>query len=108
MNTFVVTNTNDFATILRRNVVEELSLAKEYKNLDELISIPQILQMITKYTLGLDEDRNPILNEDIDTDLFDEALEYVSQIHLCKLCAADKLQCAWDDESNEMVFWADK
>jgi len=107
-NTFVITNIEDFATIVIRNATEELSLNTE-KTGDvhkQLISNDSIKHIICKYTLGLDSDDNPILNTDAMEDLFDEVCEYMFQVHLAKLCGEDKIECAWDDDSNEMVFWS--
>lgn len=107
-DTFVITNIEDFATILIRNATEELSLdvAKTNNVNPPLMSTNSIKHIISKYTFDLDANYNPILKTDVMEDLFDEVCEYMFQVHLAKLCGEDKIECAWDDDSNEMVFWS--
>ena len=75
------------------------------ENLNDFITLSQIEKFITNISLGNDEEGNLIITENI----FDETFEYVCrmiyQVGLAKLASEDKIECAWDTDSNEMVFW---
>jgi hypothetical protein len=45
------------------------------------------------------------LNEQKNQQIFDEATIWIHNVGLAKLAAQDLVECAWDDELNEMVFW---
>ena len=111
-NTFVITNMENFAEILLRNAIEELSL-DQYLDTDhprnikeELMSTNSVRHIISKYILDIDENNDPIISTDAMDDIFDETCEYIFQMHLSKLCGEDKIECAWDNDSNQMVFWS--
>jgi hypothetical protein len=45
------------------------------------------------------------MDEDQYNTIFDEVTDWIINSGLSKLAAEDKVQCAWDDEQNCMVFW---
>jgi hypothetical protein len=45
------------------------------------------------------------LNEERNQQNFEEAATWIHNVGLAKLAAQDLIECAWDDELNEMVFW---
>jgi hypothetical protein len=75
------------------------------EDLDEFITIPQVINMVKKNNLGLDEEGNYIINEDIFNEIFEGIRNQLYEVGLCKLAAKGFVDCAWDDETNEMVFW---
>jgi len=75
------------------------------EDLDEFITIPQVINMVKKNNLGLDEEGNYIINEDIFNEIFEGIRNQLYEVGLCKLAAKGFVDCAWDDDSNEMVFW---
>ena len=82
------------------------SFEKDYtENLDDFITIPQVINMVKKNNLGLDEEGNYLINEDIFNEIFEGIRNQLYEVGLCKLAAKGFVDCAWDDESNEMVFW---
>lgn len=82
------------------------SFEKDYtENLDEFITIGQVINMIKKNNLGLDEEGNYLINEDIFEDVFNNIRTWLYEVGLCKLAARGFVDCAWDNDSNEMVFW---
>ena len=104
METFSVTNIDRFAEIIRKNSAE--SLSNNYPDLNEFITIGQIAKFIEEKNYDIDDYGNIILNEYLLDDLLDEISYWIYQVGLSKLCGADKLDCAWDDDENKMVFWA--
>lgn len=103
MNAFAITDLEKFAVILRRNAAE--SLAHNYtENLDDFISISQVVSIVKFSRLNHDAG-DVMINEDILADLLEEISDIIYQVGLSKLCADDKIECAWDNKSNSMVFW---
>lgn len=86
------------------------AVAKTFKehyseNLDEYISIPQVKGVIEGYSLGEDDDGQLLITEEVFNDIFDDVREWFYEVGLAKLAAKGVVECAWDDDSNEMVFW---
>jgi len=113
MNTFSITNLNDFAKILRKNAYEQLFHLgilihlnmTNVKNYDEFITLTEVMKLVSVSGIGLDDDNNIIINEDILEQLINDVSEWICDISLSKLCGANQMDCAWDDVANEMVFW---
>jgi len=61
--------------------------------------------LVKSNCLGYDDNQYPLLNEDRNQKIFDEATIWIHNIGIAKLAAQDLVECAWDDELNEMVFW---
>jgi hypothetical protein len=61
--------------------------------------------LVKSNCLGYDDNNYPLLNEDANQKIFDEITIWIHNIGLAKLAAQDLIECAWDDELNEMVFW---
>jgi hypothetical protein len=75
-------------------------------NLDEYISINQMINLVKDHCLGFDGDDRPLLNEDSNVEIFESTVDWIQNVGLAKLAAQDLVECAWDDETNEMVFWS--
>lgn len=104
MNTFAVTDLEKFSEILRRNAALELS--ENYtENLDDFISINQVMSIVKCRRIN-DDDGEVIINQDILSNLLEEISGIIYQVGLSKLCGEDKINCAWDDKQNSMVFWS--
>ena len=73
--------------------------------MDGFISVDQVINLIKKNNLGKDEENNYIINEKIFDDIFNEIREWFYSVGLSKLASAGYVDCAWDNDSNEMVFW---
>lgn len=85
------------------------SISDDYdENLDEFISVKQMLNMIKKECLGYDDDDRPLLDEDANERIFENTAIWINNVGLAKLAAKDLVECAWDEDSNEMVFWVKK
>jgi len=75
------------------------------ENLDEFITVRQVINLIHDHNLGRDNDNNLIINEDIFNDIFDDIRDWLYSAALAKLASKGLVDCAWDDESNTMIFW---
>ena len=65
----------------------------------------QIESIINDSCLGFDEDDNPIINAKIYAEICDSIFQTVQNASLAKLASEGHLECAWDDDLNDMVFW---
>lgn len=85
------------------------SLAESYdENLDEFITIPQMINLVKTECVGFDDDDRPLLDEDSNSKIYESTVTWIHNIGLAKLAAQGLIECAWDDNSNEMIFWANK
>lgn len=104
MENYSIIDLEGYAKAMRDGAAS--SFEKDYtENLDDFITIPQVINMIKENTLGLDEEGNYLINEDIFDDVFNNIREQLYEVALAKLAAKGLIECAWDDESNDMVFW---
>jgi hypothetical protein len=104
MESYSIIDLEGYAKAMRNGAAS--SFEKDYtENLDEFISIGQVINMIKKNNLGLDEEGNYLINEQIFDDVFNDIRDWLYSVGLAKLAAKGFVDCSWDDESNEMVFW---
>ena len=75
-------------------------------NLDEYVSIDQIINLVKNECVGFDDENRPLLDEDTNEKIFENTAVWIHNVGLAKLAAQDLVECAWDDKSNEMIFWA--
>jgi hypothetical protein len=104
MENYSIIDLEGYAKAMRDGAAS--SFEKDYtENLDEFISIGQVINMIKKNNLGLDEEGNYLINEQIFDDVFNDIRDWLYGVGLAKLASKGFVDCSWDDESNEMVFW---
>ena len=61
---------------------------------------------IKKDCCGFDDNDRPLLNQDINEQIYCSVITWIHNVGLAKLAAQDLVECAWDDKANEMVFWS--
>jgi hypothetical protein len=82
------------------------SLSENYSdNLDDYISIGQMVVLLKEECLGFDDNNRPLLNEDTNSEIFDQTATWIYNVGLAKLASQDLIECAWDNTTNAMVFW---
>lgn len=100
---YIVNDLTHLASSIRKNAAMGIG-DTENQDLDTFMSIVQVENVILNNT-DKDEDNNIIMDEDQYNSIFDEVTDWIINTGLAKLAAEDKIQCAWDDEQNCMVFW---
>lgn len=96
-----------YATQIREAAAASLSENDAVEeNLDDFISVNQIINMVNDQCLGYDDNDRPILDEDTNEKIFEDTSVWIHNVGLAKLAAQDLVECAWDDEYNEMIFWS--
>lgn len=102
---YAITNINGYVSQMRDAAASSISENSSEDNLDEYISIDQMIGLVKIHCIGYDDQDNPLLNEETNQKIFEEAATWIHNVGLAKLAALDIVECAWDDELNEMVFW---
>lgn len=102
-DTFVINDIEKLAYSIRKNAGLTISTDAN-DNLDDFISIGQMKNLIYDYAVRTD-DGDLILDEEGYEQIFDETSSWIINMGLAKLAGENKIECAWDDESNDMVFW---
>ena len=102
---YAINNLDGYVTQMRAAAAKNISENSSEENLDNYISINQMVGLVKSNCLGYDDNNYPLLNEDANQKIFDEITIWIHNIGLAKLAAQDLIECAWDDELNEMVFW---
>ena len=102
---YAITDVAGYVTQMREAAVKNISENSNQDNLDNYITIDQMIELVKSNCLGYDDNNHPLLNEHNNQKIFDEITIWIHNIGLAKLAAQDLIECAWDDELNEMVFW---
>ena len=103
MDSYSIIDLEGYAKAMRDGAAS--SFEKDYtENLDDFITISQVINMIKENNLGLEEG-NYLINEDIFEEIFESIRNQLYEVGLSKLAAKGFIDCAWDDDSNQMVFW---
>lgn len=102
---YAITNLEGYATQMRDAAAKSLS-ENHNDNLDDYISINQIVNLVKNECVGFDDEDRPLLDEDTNEKIFENTAVWIHNVGLAKLAAQDLVECAWDDKSNEMIFWA--
>ena len=102
--THVIMNLDKYAIYVRGKAASYLS--EEYEeDLDEFVTLGQVKQMIDEHSSGKDEKERYLLSESDCDDLLESLGIRLYNCGLSKLAARNLLECAWDSEKGEMVFW---
>lgn len=104
METYSIVDLNGYAKTIRDGAAK--SFTETYtENLDEFISLDQIIGLIEENSVGKDEEDNYLITQENFNDIFEEVRNRLYTVGLSRLAAKGLIECAWDDEANEMVFW---
>lgn len=107
MTTYVITDLEGFAQLTRKNVAE--SFTENYtENLDDFISIQQVIGIIEENSYGKTENNKIIISEDNFNNIFDHIRVRLYEVGLAKLASQGLLECAWNTETNQMEFWSNE
>lgn len=103
---YAISNLEGYAHQIREASAKNLSENSSNDDLNEFISIGQIINMIKNECLGFDSMDRPLLDEITNEKIFENVTVWIHNVGLAKLAAKDLVECAWDNENNEMIFWA--
>jgi hypothetical protein len=102
---YAITDLEGYAKEMRDAAAK--SLAQDHdENLDEFISINQMINLVRDECIGFDNHDRPMLDEDSNEKIYESTVTWIHNIGLAKLAAQGLIECAWDDDSHEMIFWS--
>lgn len=105
-NIYAITNLEGYVSQMREAVAQNLS--ENYnnnENLDNFITIKQMINLVNKECLGFDDNNRPLLDEDTNAKIFENTSVWMYNVGLAQLAGQDLVECAWDTDQNEMIFW---
>lgn len=103
---YAIVDMNGYVSQMREAAAESISDSSNEDNLDDYINLNQMVGLVKTNCLGYDDNDCPLLNEEANQKVFEQAAIWIHNVGLARLAAQDLVECAWDDESNEMVFWS--
>jgi hypothetical protein len=104
-NIYSIVDLDGYANSLRDGVAK--SFVDNYtENLDDYITLEQVKTIIIGYSLGQDDNGDYLINSEVFNDTFDDVREWFYEAGLSKLAAKGVIECAWDNETNQMIFWS--
>lgn len=101
---YAIIDLNGYVTQMREVAAKSLSDSTE-DNLDDFISVGQMINMVNDECLGFDDEDRPLLNEVANERIFENTAVWIHNVGLAKLAAQNLIECAWDDKDNDMIFW---
>jgi hypothetical protein len=107
MEVYAIKDLNDYASQLRQ--LSAKSISENYtENLDDFITLGQLISLIMEKSQGFDEHNNVLIDVDTNEDLFYIVCDWIYGVGLSRLASQNLVECAWDDQQNCMVFWSPK
>lgn len=103
---YAITNIEGYVSQMREAAANSISENSSQDDLNDYISIDQMIGLVKSNCIGYDDHNHPLLNEENNQKIFEEASIWIHNVGLAKLAAQDLVECAWDDKLNEMVFWS--
>lgn len=106
--TYALTDVHGYAFDMRLAAADHICENNDEDDLDSYISINQILNIIEEQNLGYDDENRPLINQQITEDIFETIAVWIHNVGISKLAGLNLIECAWDSELNDMVFWGNQ
>jgi hypothetical protein len=103
---YAITDIDGYVSQMREAAAKALSEDGDKDDLNSYISLNQMIGLVKEYCLGFDNQNRPLLDEKSNEKIFEETSVWIHSIGLAKLASKDLIECAWDNDSNEMIFWS--
>lgn len=104
---FCIMNLEKYADFVRKKAAA--SFSENYKDdIDGFMTVAQAVDMVKENSLGTDEEKRYLIDDKSYEELFEAMKTRIYNAGLSKLAASGHLECAWDEEKNEMIFWSSK
>jgi hypothetical protein len=101
---YAIVDIDGYVSEMRKAAAQSFS-DNYHENLDEFISIGQMINLVNKHCVGFDDLDRPMLDEESNNDIYEDTVIWLHNVGLAKLAAQNLVECAWDEKSNEMIFW---
>lgn len=100
----LIENLSKCAASVREFAAENISESGKTENLDEYVSLKQVEKLIITHSKS--KNGQYYISEKKYNVILNILMNMIYGVGLAKLAAADKIECAWDDDTNSMIFWA--
>jgi hypothetical protein len=104
---YVIMNLERYAEYERKKAANSISKDTD-ENLNDFVSINQVCAMIKDVSVGKDEKNRYLLDQQGREDLGEAIHTRLHNVALAKLASSGRLECAWDEKADQMVFWTPK
>lgn len=102
---YAITDLEGYASQMREAAAQ--SICEDHTDdINTYISMDQMINLVKSECLGFDSEDRPLLDEETNEVIFENTATWIHNVGLAKLAAQDLVECAWDNNGNEMVFWA--
>jgi len=106
-NVYAIVDIEGYASEMREAAAKTISDSYE-ENLDDFISIDQMISLVKEKCVGFDDNDRPLLNEDANVNIYESTISWIHGVGLAKLASKGLIECAWDNDINGMVFWSNE
>ena len=103
-NSYSIIDLDGFCDSIRKGAADSFT-EKYEENLNDFISVEQVASIVKAKSIGQDNDGYYVIDEEIFDDIFSDVRDWLYGVGLAKLAAKGFVECAWDNDSNEMIFW---
>ena len=93
MESYSIIDLEGFSKSLREGVASSFE-ENHTESLDSFISIGQVINLVKKNSLGMDEEGYYLINEQIFDDMFNDIRDWFYSVGLAKLAASGFVECA--------------
>jgi hypothetical protein len=99
----LISDIKQYSEYLREFAAEQLS-ENHSEDLDTYISLKQVENLV----LSMSKTKNSkhYVSEKKHRLIIETIMDMIYGFGLAKLAGSDKIECAWDEEHNSMVFWS--
>lgn len=104
---YAITNLDGYSTEMRKAAADAFC-DNNTDNLDDYISLYQMKRLVKEHCIGYDNQDHPLLNEETSEMILEEAAVWINNVGLAKLAGKDLIECSFDDEVNDFIFWSKK
>lgn len=99
-----ILNLEKYADFVRKKAAR--TFAENYEDeLDQFITLNQAISMVKEKSIGKDKENKYLMDDRSYENLFEDMKLRIYNSGLSKLASQGHLECAWDGEKNEMIFW---
>ena len=102
---YAIVDLNGYVEQVREAAAYSISEDSEYDDLENYISLNQIINMVNQECIGFDDNGCPLLDENKNEQIFEAVVIWIHNVALARLAGNDLIECAWDSDINDMVFW---
>ena len=103
---YEIKNLTTFSKGVGKAVAEDLDI--KTNELSDYISVKNVKGIARQFCVYNKHRKKYIASEKILESIVDETRNWILGLQLARECGSNKLECAWDNERDCMIFWKNK